>query len=366
MSAPVRNITNKLGGGATCDEHEQHATNLSTKNDVSCICVLVLSSIGLIANIVTLLAFQHARSRKKYNFHKTWNHSTVFIWNLALIDSLSALNMTSLYFSFVFSPESINNLSWCLITITTRDICVLISTSSITCIAVISLLGVTKNNLLKDFCDSSFKLTFLFVSIWIIGTLEYVPKMFAIYYDIVTHHNEKETFDCGTLFHEINLSPVTVYTEFLFLLSELLIILLSNCILTIYTYIVTNRIDGQREGSHPRKSATMQISLLICTIYILQSTPYMVCRMFFAESLRIGFFIQFPIAQRVMYTLYYTQYLPNMIIYVTRNKNFRNAYVLWFKDTYLAIERVFIKIGRGDDNSATQICMKERNNAPIN
>ena len=119
MSAPVRNITNKLEGRHAYNEH---MTNLSTKNDVSCICVLVLSSIGLKANIVTLLAFQYARNKKKYNFHKTWNHSTVFIWNLALIDILSALNMTSLYFSFVVSPESINDLSRCLGTITSRDI----------------------------------------------------------------------------------------------------------------------------------------------------------------------------------------------------------------------------------------------------
>ena len=130
---------------------ETSVTNNNTKFDISCIVVLVISIIGVIGNTVTLFAFQYARLKRKYNFHTFWNRATIFIWNLALVDLLSSINMTAMYVQLVFRPTSINNKVVCVSQIMVRDIFVLISASSVACIAVVAMVGVTKNILWNNF-----------------------------------------------------------------------------------------------------------------------------------------------------------------------------------------------------------------------
>ena len=339
-------------------------TNLNTKYDVSSSFVLVLAIIGVIGNATTLIAFQYARIRKKYRFHKTWNHSTIFIWNLALIDFLSALNMSSLYLIFVFFPESINNLSLCILMITTRDIFVLISTVSLTCIAIITVIGVTNNAALKDFCDNSWNVVLLIIGVWILGFFGYIAKLIVIH-SMMADYNMHETFDCGTFYYRANLSQATLYSEFCLHLIALIIILVSYCTLMTYVACVTNSFDRPGHGNRPRNSATTNVVCLICVTYILQCTPYMICRFFFEESMRVGFFIQFSVAQRIPYIMYYTQFFPNILIYVTRNKRYRKAYVYWIKNVNDAIRNCCRK-GERTDMNFERAHRQHRNPFPLN
>ena len=357
----VINITDKLSLSKTSDER---MTNLNTKYDVSSSFVLVLAVIGVIGNTMTLIAFQYARIRKKYRFHKTWNHSTIFIWNLALIDVLSALNMSTLYLIFVFFPEAINNLSLCILLITTRDIFVLISAVSLSCIASITVIGVTNNEALKDFCDNALNVAVLIIGVWILGFVGYIAKLIVIY-SMVADYYEHETFDCGTFYHRVNLNQATLYSEFCLHFIALIIILVSYCTLMIYVACITNRVDRQRHGSRPRNSATTNVVCLICATYILQCTPYMICRFFFEESMRVGFFIQFSVAQRIPYIIYYTQFFPNIFIYVTRNKSYRNAYVYWIKNVMDAIRNCCRK-GERTDMNFERAHRQDRNTFPLN
>ena len=104
-------------------------TNFSTKYDSCCIFVLIVSIIGVVGNSFTIFAFQYAKLKKKYQFHRSWRQVTIFIWNLSLVDLLSSLNMTVLYVQFTFYPNSINNWFLCVSQITIRDIFILISAS---------------------------------------------------------------------------------------------------------------------------------------------------------------------------------------------------------------------------------------------
>ena len=143
------------------NESTEHITNDDTLYDFSSIVVLIVSVIGISGNALTLCAFQYARIKKKYQFHVSWNVILVFIWNLALIDLISSINMTILYFLMTFYPDVINQYSLCVSIISLRDIFVLISAISIACIAVVTLIGVTKNNLWMNFCDSNLKVYLL-------------------------------------------------------------------------------------------------------------------------------------------------------------------------------------------------------------
>ena len=104
-----------------------HVTNDDTQFDLSCTIVFVVSILGVIGNAVTLFAFRYAKDKKKFRFHRSWKNITVFIWNLALIDLISSMNMTVLYTQFLFYPTSINNWTLCVTEITLRDIFVLIN-----------------------------------------------------------------------------------------------------------------------------------------------------------------------------------------------------------------------------------------------
>ena len=130
-------------------------TNRNTQYDVSCIIVLIIAIFGVFGNAVTLFVFQYAKLKRKYSFHSSWNVITLFIFNLAFVDFLSSLNMTLIYVQFVFAPAAINDKSVCVGLITIRDILVLINASAISCIAIVRVIGVTKNIEWENFCDNS-------------------------------------------------------------------------------------------------------------------------------------------------------------------------------------------------------------------
>ena len=311
-------------------ETTDHITNYNTKFDWTCIILLVVSIIGLIGNLLTLCAFQYAKIKKKFQFHRSWNHITIFIWNLALVDLFSAVNMTLLYIQLIFYPNTINNMMLCVAEITLRDIFVLINAASIASIAIVTFMGVTKNNLWKNFCDKSINVNVLIISLWIAGFVVYIPKLIKISY-ILQNAEMKKAFDCGTFFFTENLSFTTLCYEIPFHFVVIIIIILSYGITTLYATQINSNINTRRDSISLRDTKTCKVAFLIFTIYILQCIPYMVCRLFFEKSLRVGFFIQFPLPQKISYAVYYTQFFPNIIIYVTRNECYRKAYICWIR-----------------------------------
>ena len=306
-------------------------TNFSTKYDSSCIFVFIVSIIGVLGNSFTIFAFQYAKLKKKYQFHRSWRQVTIFIWNLSLVDFLSSLNMTVLYVQFTFYPHSINNWFLCVSEITLRDIFVLISASSIACIAAVTMLGITQNRFWNNFCDRLSRVNVLIIFVWVFGFLWYVPKLMRIT-EILNKTRFENTFDCGTFFYQANLSRETIFAEFILHLIVFFIIIFSYSVIILYSRRITSHVESLRHGE--RLNDTLGIVLFICIAYILQCTPYMVCRVFFAKSFRVGFSIQFPPIQKISYVIYYTQFFPNIFIYVTRNESYRKAYVYWLKSCF--------------------------------
>ena len=156
---------------------ETDYTNHNTKYDISCIIVLTIAIFGVLGNAVTLFVFQYAKFKRKYSFHNSWNVVTLFIFNLAFVDFLSSLNMTIIYVQFVFTPATINDKSVCIGLITIRDILVLINASAISCIAIVRVIGVTKNIEWENFCDNSSNVNGVVILTWLVGFLFYVGKL---------------------------------------------------------------------------------------------------------------------------------------------------------------------------------------------
>jgi len=341
----------------------EQTTNDGTQFDFSSTIVLIVSILGVIGNTVTLCAFRYAKVKKKYLLHRSWKNITVFIWNLAIVDLLSSLNMTILFSQLVFYPNSLNNWTLCVTEITLRDIFVLVNAVSIACIAVVTMVGVLKNNLWENFCDQTFKVNVLITLLWISGFAVYIPKLINIS-DILHNTDIEKTFDCGIFFYDENLSNATLYSEFLLHGVVIVIIIFSYGIISVYATNINSNVDARREGVHLRDTNTSKLVFIICTVYIFQCTPYMVCRMFFSESLRAGFFIQFPLLQKISYTIYYTQFLPNIIIYVTRNENYRNAYVLWIR-AFLFCDSKKESVTNSRENTLKNLHRHERKGFPI-
>ena len=352
-------------------------TNLNTKYDTSCFFVLTVSIIGVIGNAMTLCAFQYAKLKKKYYFHRNWKHITVFIWNLALVDLMSSVNMTIMYVQFTFYPNSINNWILCVTEITLRDIFVLISAISLACIAAVTMMGVTRNSSWKNFCDSSFRVNALIITPWLFGFLWYIAKLIKIA-EILSKTSQESTFDCGTFFYQVNLSQVTLFAEFILHVLVFFIIIVSYGFITMYSKRINSNVETSRHGVNLNETNATKVVLLVCVTYMLQCIPYMVCRVFFPESLRKGFFIQFTVLQKISYMIYYTQFFPNIFIYVTRNENYRNAYIYWIKSCLgLQFEDEMLRTQTRDnvlrnqqtrENTLKSVCLMEnayRNPRPI-
>ena len=319
------------------NETKEHVTNSETLHDFSSLIVLIVSIIGVSGNTLTVCAFHYAKTKKQYQFHIRWNYIVVFIWNLALVDLISSINMTILYVSMSFFPNVLNQYSLCVSIISLREIFILISATSIACIAVVTLFGVTKNNVWMNFCDSDSKVCLLISFCWILGVICYIAKLIKIadtdFIDIPFTDNEG-TFDCGTFFFKLDVSVETLYSEFILHTVVFSVIIMSYGLITIYACRINSNVDARREGVYVRDQNASKMVFLICSMYILQCVPYMVCRLFFANELRPGFFIQFSWPAKISYILYYTQYFPNIFIYVARNQNYRNAYIFWIKSVF--------------------------------
>ena len=228
---------------------DEHITNNDTLHDLSTIVVLIVSVISVGGNALTLCAFQYAKIKKKYQFNISWNYILVFIWNLALIDFISSINMTILYAIFTFHPNVINQYSLCVSIISLRDIFVLISAISISCIAVVTLIGVTKNNLWMNFCDDQFKVLLLISLCWAIGLVVYIAKIVKIADDPYFSKQER-TFDCGTFFFRLDASVETLYSEFILHTVVFAVIIVSYGLITLYASEINSNVDNRREGVH--------------------------------------------------------------------------------------------------------------------
>ena len=312
---------------------EEHFTNYGTLYDPTSLGVLIISIIGVGGNLSTLCAFQYARIKKRYNFHVSWNHIVVFLWNLAFIDFFSSINMTMLYVLFVFYPDGINQYTLCVSMISLRDIFVLISGTSVACIAVATLIGVTKNNLWMNFCDNELRVNFLIALCWMLGVICYIAKIVKVGNILRSIDNERP-FDCGTFFFKLDVSVETFYSEFILHTIVISVIIVSYGLITMYATRISNDVDTRREGVGIRDQNTSKMVFLICLVYMLQCVPYMICRFFLANHLRTGFFIQFAWPAKVSYIVYYTQFFPNMFIYVARNEHYRKAYLYWINSVF--------------------------------
>ena len=62
---------------------------------------LLVSLIGVIGNLVTLVSTYYARKKRRYGFHENWYTATIYIQNLALIDFLYCLIMLIRWFYFI-------------------------------------------------------------------------------------------------------------------------------------------------------------------------------------------------------------------------------------------------------------------------
>ena len=312
-------------------------SNTDTKLETSSIIVLIIVIIGVIGNLLTLIAFLFAKKRKRHDFHKSWMSNYVFIWNLAAIDLLGSLNMTIIYIQFVFDPLAINHPFLCILQITIRDILVLAEGCGIASIAVVRMLGITKSIAWLNFCDKKSNVIIVLLMPWCFGALLYVRKILLIK-DALIDVSE-DSLDCGIFFYQLNSSEFTLYFEFCAHVAAFIIIFACSIRIILYVKATSKRIESKTFVSKKESNTTI-IIFGVCFVYMIQCIPYMLVRGIFVDSMRNGFFIQFALPFRICYILYYTQFALNIFIYTIGKKEFRNAY----NDLFIKVFRCCYKL----------------------
>ena len=311
-------------------------SNADTKLDISAMIVLLIVIIGVIGNLLTLIALPLAKHRKKHDFHKTWMSNYVFIWHLAVIDFVGSINMTIIYIQFVFDPLAINHPTTCISEIAIRDILVLAEGGAIASIATVRMLGITQSIAWLDFCDKNSNVILTLLLPWLFGALVYVRKIFLINGGL--QNIEKGELDCGIFFYKLNSSEFTLYFEFCAHVAVFIVILVCSIKILFYVRSTSKALKNDKKASQ-KESNTTKIVFSVCIVYMLQCIPYMFVRGMYVDSLRNGFFIQFAIPYRICYILYYTQFALNIFIYAIGKKEFGNAY----KDLLIEVFRCFRK-----------------------
>ena len=193
--------------------------------------------------------------------------------------------------------------------------------------------GVTINNLWMNFCDSKLRVLFLIAICWILGLICYSAKMIKVA-DLLRSIDNESPFDCGTFFYELDGSVETLYSEFILHIIVFIVIIVCYGLITIYKSRINSDVDTRRGSVCIRDQNTSTIVFWICLVYMLQCAPYMICRVFIADNLRPGFFIQFKWLAKVSYIVYYTQFLPNVFLYVARNEDYRKTYSFWLNSVF--------------------------------
>ena len=272
QSSQKRKVTKRRCEMSIKNDTKEIVTNSETLYDLSSLVVLIVSIIGVAGNALTLCAFRYAKTKKKYQFHISWNYIVVFIWNLALIDLISSINMTTLYVMMAFYPNAINQYLLCASIISLRDIFVLISATSIACIAVVTLIGVTKNNIWMNFCDSDSKVYLVIVFCWLLGVICYISKLVKIAGTLYNTDNG-EGFDCGTYFFKLDVSVETLYSEFILHTVVFTIIIVSYGLIALYASRINNNVDTRREGVYVRDQNASKTVFLICLMYMSKDLP---------------------------------------------------------------------------------------------
>jgi hypothetical protein len=319
-------------------------SNVDTKYDVSCIIVLFIVSCGVIGNFLTLFALLYAKHKKKHDIHKSWKSNYVFIWNLTLVDFIGSINMLYIYIQLVFNPLALNDQYSCIAVLTIRDVLVLVEAGAIACIAIMRMLGITKNVTWLNFCDNTANVFLVLLITWLCGCIAFVRKFISISDSLHNSLND-DNFDCGNFFYLMNSSRFTLYFEFC--AHILVFIIIIGSYIGIAAYMRKNsEISSSRHFTQNNDSKTTKIIFGVCAVYIVQCVPYMIARGFFVSSMRKGFFIQFSTEFRVCYILYYTQFSLNMLIYPLGKSEFYKAYIDLFQQLY----RCFVNMMRSEND----------------
>ena len=104
--------------------------------------------------------------------------------------------------------------------------------------------------------------------------------------------------------------------------------MVSYAIIAIHVYRSSNSV---RRPTTKTDMRTTKLLMVVGGLYIVQCVPYMIARYWFEDTMRVGFFIQFPLPLKVCYIIYYTQFSLNIFIYIMRKDDYRSAYIYFMK-----------------------------------
>jgi hypothetical protein len=149
----------------------------------------LISVIGIIGNLVTIIALYYAKRKRRYGFHESWCTSAIYVINLAIIDFLYCLAMLLSYFSglhdMTYEGENIifNDTSvwWC--TLLTH-MQFLLGEWGLFAIAFISLMravAVTSNRKWETLCERKRNVFIFLLCPWIFTLALYAPRFQKLY-----------------------------------------------------------------------------------------------------------------------------------------------------------------------------------------
>lgn len=144
---------------------------------------IIISVVGIVGNLLTIVGFYYVKHKRRYRFHENWQTSNIYIFNLAIIDLCFCICITIQVFSAIsfmsfenghrtyYDPESL----WCTFSAGFQTFFGVLDSLAITLISLTRAIAVTNNSRWETFCEKKANVIIVFLFPWILSAMVYLP-----------------------------------------------------------------------------------------------------------------------------------------------------------------------------------------------
>ena len=144
---------------------------------------IIISVVGIIGNLLTIVSFYYAKHKRRYRFYENWQTSNIYIVNLAIIDFGFCVCIQIQAFSAISfisyenghrtydDPDSL----WCTFSTHLQLFFGCLDSSAIGLISLTRAIAVTNNKRWEIFCEKKRNVWIVILFPWILSTILYIP-----------------------------------------------------------------------------------------------------------------------------------------------------------------------------------------------
>ena len=130
---------------------------------------------GIFGNLLTLLAVPYAARHKRYELHRNFRTTTIFVLHLAFVDLCCCVIYGPIFVSTYFSKRWPLGFSFCKMVCPITIFISIVDWLSLSFIALSRCINLTRPLFWSNFCDKNLNIVLTIGSIWILSGLYLVP-----------------------------------------------------------------------------------------------------------------------------------------------------------------------------------------------